>query len=37
MKKIYKIAVVLLVLVSFLDCKKEANCDTVQGDWGLVN
>jgi hypothetical protein len=37
MKKLYKIAVVLLVLVCFLGCKKEATCDAVQGDWGLVN
>jgi hypothetical protein len=37
MKKIFRILVVIIVLFFFAGCNKEAVCETVQGDWELVN
>lgn len=36
MKKLFKIFLVVIVLFFFAGCKKDAVCETVQGDWELV-
>ena len=37
MKVLFKILVVVMVLFFFASCNKDAVCETVQGDWELVN
>jgi len=37
MKLFQKILLVIVVMFFFLGCKKDANCNAVQGDWELVN
>lgn len=36
MNKLYKITIFILALFLCASCAKETVCDTVQGDWVLV-
>jgi hypothetical protein len=37
MKVSFRIIVIVIVLFFFAGCSKDAVCNTVQGDWELVN